>query len=42
MAPGGRMLTKLTAEDLTVLCELLEAGSITPVIDRSYPLADLP
>jgi NADPH:quinone reductase-like Zn-dependent oxidoreductase len=28
--------------DLIVLQELLEAGKITPVIDRSYPLRDVP
>ncbi|HET6857980.1 MAG TPA: NAD(P)-dependent alcohol dehydrogenase [Streptomyces sp.] len=28
--------------DLTFLKELVEAGSVTPVIDRTYPLADVP
>ena len=29
-------------EDLLVLKELIEAGKITPVIDRSYPLSEAP
>ena len=29
-------------EDLLVLKELIEAGRITPVIDRSYPLSEAP
>jgi NADPH:quinone reductase-like Zn-dependent oxidoreductase len=29
-------------EDLLVLKELIEAGKITPVIDRSYPLSEVP
>lgn len=29
-------------EDLTFLKELLESGKVTPVIDRSYPLAEVP
>lgn len=36
------VLAKSTKEDLTVLRELLEAGTITPVIDRRYPLHDVP
>ncbi|MEY9965254.1 NADPH:quinone reductase-like Zn-dependent oxidoreductase [Streptacidiphilus sp. MAP12-16] len=28
--------------DLRLLAELIEAGSVTPVIDRTYPLADVP
>ncbi|MDJ0460155.1 NAD(P)-dependent alcohol dehydrogenase [Streptomyces sp. H27-C3] len=28
--------------DLALLTELVEAGSVTPVIDRVYPLADVP
>ena len=31
--------SKPTREDLVVLRELLEAGTLTPVIDRTYPLA---
>jgi NADPH:quinone reductase-like Zn-dependent oxidoreductase len=29
-------------EDLQFLTELIEAGKITPVIDRTYPLSDVP
>jgi NADPH:quinone reductase-like Zn-dependent oxidoreductase len=28
--------------DLMVIRELLEAGKVAPVIDRSYPLSDVP
>jgi NADPH:quinone reductase-like Zn-dependent oxidoreductase len=30
------------AEDVAFLVELLEAGTIAPVIDRSYPLSEVP
>ena len=30
------------AEDLIALTELIEAGKVTPVIDRTYPLAEAP
>ena len=29
-------------EDLQVLSELIEAGKVTPVIDRTYPLSEVP
>ena len=29
-------------DSMTVLKELLEAGKITPVIDRTYPLSEVP
>jgi NADPH:quinone reductase-like Zn-dependent oxidoreductase len=35
-------LAKITKEDLVVLRELLEAGTVTPVIDRQYPLSEAP
>jgi len=38
-----RMLSsKPRQEDLQVLRELLEAGTLTPVIDRTYPLRQAP
>jgi NADPH:quinone reductase-like Zn-dependent oxidoreductase len=42
---GQRLRTlasKPRPEDLQVLRELLEAGKVTPVIDRSYPLGEVP
>jgi NADPH:quinone reductase-like Zn-dependent oxidoreductase len=29
-------------EDLQALTELIEAGSVTPVVDKTYPLIDAP
>jgi NADPH:quinone reductase-like Zn-dependent oxidoreductase len=29
-------------EDLATLKELIEAGKVTPVIDRTYPLSETP
>jgi NADPH:quinone reductase-like Zn-dependent oxidoreductase len=29
-------------EDLQALCELLEAGKVTPLIDRTFPLREVP
>ena len=29
-------------EDLVVLKELIEAGKVTPVIERTYPLSETP
>jgi NADPH:quinone reductase-like Zn-dependent oxidoreductase len=37
-----QMFTDLNRDDLGTLRELLEVGAISPVIDRSYPLDDLP
>ncbi len=34
------MLSTENAEDLQVLAELIDSGTVTPVIDRVYPLAD--
>jgi NADPH:quinone reductase-like Zn-dependent oxidoreductase len=36
------LLSKENHEDLLVLKELIEAGKVTPVIDRSYPLSEVP
>jgi NADPH:quinone reductase-like Zn-dependent oxidoreductase len=35
-------LAKKSGEDLAVLKELIEAGKIRPVIDRAYPLSEVP
>ena len=34
--------SKVKQEDLLTLKELIEAGKVTPVIDRTYPLAEAP
>ena len=36
----GPVLATFSTADLLVLKELIEAGSVTPVIDRSYPLSE--
>jgi len=36
------MLAKLNQKDLVFLKELLEAGKVVPVIDRRYPLSEVP
>ena len=35
-------LAKLNRDDLVVLRDLLEAGRVTPVIDRRYELSKVP
>jgi NADPH:quinone reductase-like Zn-dependent oxidoreductase len=35
-------LTKETTEDLETLSSLVEAGKVTPVIDKTYPLSGVP
>ncbi len=34
------LVTKPSSKDLEFLSELIEAGSVTPVIDRTYPLSE--
>jgi NADPH:quinone reductase-like Zn-dependent oxidoreductase len=34
------LATKIVQEDLVALAELVEAGTVTPVIDRTYPLIE--
>ena len=36
------LATKVKREDLLALKELVEAGTVTPVIDRTYPLIEAP
>jgi NADPH:quinone reductase-like Zn-dependent oxidoreductase len=36
------LATKIAQEDLVALAELVEAGTVTPVIDRTYPLIEAP
>jgi len=42
----GQTLVQLIAKrnnaDLQILCGLIEAGRVTPVIDRTYPLSEVP
>jgi NADPH:quinone reductase-like Zn-dependent oxidoreductase len=33
---------KRSKEDLQVLKELIESGEVSPVIDRTYPLSEVP
>ena len=39
--PRG-FLSQPKKEDLAVLKTLVEAGKVTPVIDRTYPLSEVP
>jgi NADPH:quinone reductase-like Zn-dependent oxidoreductase len=36
------LISKENHEDLIVLTELIEAGKVTPAIDRTYPLSETP
>jgi NADPH:quinone reductase-like Zn-dependent oxidoreductase len=38
----GTFISSEKHEDMLVLKELVEAGKVTPVIDRTYPLSDAP
>jgi NADPH:quinone reductase-like Zn-dependent oxidoreductase len=38
----GTFISKENYEDMIVLKELIESGTLTPVIDRTYPLSDVP
>jgi NADPH:quinone reductase-like Zn-dependent oxidoreductase len=35
-------LAELNKEDLTILRDLMQAGKVTPVIDRRYRLSEVP
>jgi NADPH:quinone reductase-like Zn-dependent oxidoreductase len=38
----GTLMSSENAEDLVVLTELVGSGTVTPVIDRTYPLSETP
>ena len=38
----GFMISKHSKEDMTILRDLMQSGKLTPVIDRTYPLQELP
>jgi NADPH:quinone reductase-like Zn-dependent oxidoreductase len=38
----GTFISRENHEDMIVLKELIEAGKVTPVVDRSYPLSEVP
>jgi NADPH:quinone reductase-like Zn-dependent oxidoreductase len=38
----GTFVAKANGEDLVVLKELIEAGKVMPVIDKAYPLSEVP
>ncbi len=38
----GMMLAELNKKDLTILGDLMQAGKVTPVIDRHYRLSEVP
>ena len=38
----GTFVSSENHEDMIVLKELIESGKVTPVIDRTYPLAEVP
>jgi NADPH:quinone reductase-like Zn-dependent oxidoreductase len=35
-------ISKENHEDMLILKEFIEAGKVTPVIDRTYPLSEVP
>ena len=36
------LMAKANRDDLVFLKELLEAGKVVPVVDRRYPLSEIP
>ena len=38
----GTFIATVNGEDLVVLKDLIEAGKVTPVIDTTYPLSEVP
>ncbi len=39
---GSPLMTTTNSKDLAVLKEFIEAGKVTPVIDRTYPFSEIP
>ena len=37
----GMMMAEIRQEDLTIMRDLMEAGKVTPVVDRTYPLSQV-
>jgi len=37
-----QFLVRVRKEDLVVLTEIIDAGEVTPVIDRTHPLSEAP
>lgn len=35
-------MATITKDDLAILSDLMRSGKVTPVIDRSYPLSEVP
>jgi NADPH:quinone reductase-like Zn-dependent oxidoreductase len=38
----GFMMAEVTPDDLALLADLVAKGTLTPVIDRRYPLGEAP
>jgi NADPH:quinone reductase-like Zn-dependent oxidoreductase len=38
----GLLLAQMDGDDLAILGDLMQAGKVTPVIDRRYPLSEVP
>ena len=38
----GMMMADVSPKDLTILADLMQAGKVTPVIDRRYKLSEVP
>jgi NADPH:quinone reductase-like Zn-dependent oxidoreductase len=38
----GMMLAELNPDDLRIIADLMQSGKVTPVIDRTYTLSEVP
>jgi len=38
----GMLLAEINKDDLAVISDMIEAKKVTPVIDRTYPLKEVP